>query len=82
MRLIRVANVENAILENVAINPGTSTRGLALHYNVSKTTVWRILKEQQLHPYHVQKNHCLQPQDYQRRQKFLQLVRRKNKAKP
>ncbi|CAH1366276.1 unnamed protein product, partial [Tenebrio molitor] len=51
----RVANIEEAVLNSVEVRPGCSTRRLALQLEVSHATIWRILKEQQLYPYHVRK---------------------------
>jgi hypothetical protein len=48
------------ILEAVEANRRTTTRRLALQVAVSHHVVWRTLKEQGLHPYHVQKVHTLQ----------------------
>jgi hypothetical protein len=59
-----VANMEEHILDAVAARPGTSTRRLALQQDVSYPTVRRILRVQQLYPYHVQQVQFLQPGDH------------------
>jgi hypothetical protein len=43
------------IFEAVEKKPETSTRRLALQVRVSHHAVWRTLKEQGFHPYHVRK---------------------------
>ncbi|KAJ4433751.1 hypothetical protein ANN_16063 [Periplaneta americana] len=45
--------VQEEILEAVNMTPSISTRRVALQVNVSHTTVWRLLKEYQLYPYHI-----------------------------
>ncbi|KAJ4426267.1 hypothetical protein ANN_27079 [Periplaneta americana] len=56
--------VQEAILEAVNMTPSISTRRVALQVNVPHTTVWRLLKEYQLHPYHFQRVQALSPADY------------------
>ncbi|KAJ4447989.1 hypothetical protein ANN_09999 [Periplaneta americana] len=46
--------VQEEILEAVNMTPSISTRRVALQVNVPHTTVWRLLKEYQLYPYHLQ----------------------------
>ncbi|GLV40842.1 hypothetical protein CBL_10017 [Carabus blaptoides fortunei] len=53
-RTIRTPRVEDEILEIVEENPEVSSRCLALQAGVSKDAAHRVLKEQLLHPYHVQ----------------------------
>jgi hypothetical protein len=56
----RVLSVEPQILE-VEANPGTSTQRLALQVGVSHHVVWRTLKEQGFHPYHVSRTKITSP---------------------
>ncbi|KAJ4437962.1 hypothetical protein ANN_13901 [Periplaneta americana] len=49
------AKVQEEILEAVNMTPSISTRRVALQVNVPYTTVWRLLKEYQLYPYHLQR---------------------------
>jgi hypothetical protein len=55
----------------------SSTRQLASQFQVSQFVVCRTLKEQGLHPYHVQRLQTLQPNDYIRRQEFCEWVLQK-----
>ncbi|KAJ4441953.1 hypothetical protein ANN_11817 [Periplaneta americana] len=45
--------VQEEIVEAVNMTPSISTRRVALQVNVPHTTVWRLLKEYQLYPYHI-----------------------------
>ncbi|KAJ4447711.1 hypothetical protein ANN_09719 [Periplaneta americana] len=56
--------VQEEILEAVNMTPSISTRRVALQVNVPHTTVWRLLKEYQLYPYHLQRVQALSPADY------------------
>ena len=47
-----------------SLPPCINTRNIAGRQNVDHQTVWRVLYEQQLHPYHLQKVEALQPQDF------------------
>ncbi|KAJ4446056.1 hypothetical protein ANN_12742 [Periplaneta americana] len=59
--------VQEEILEAVNM-----TRRVALQVNVPHTTVWRLLKEYQLYPYHLQHVQALSPADYPARVRFCQ----------
>jgi hypothetical protein len=65
----RVANrgrpeVEEDILNVVIETPGTSTRRVSTQVGVAHSTLWRVLREQQLYPYHLQRVQALSLQDY------------------
>ncbi|KAJ4430376.1 hypothetical protein ANN_22592 [Periplaneta americana] len=64
--------VQEEILEAVNMTPSISTRRVALQVNVPHTTVWRLLKEYQLYPYHLQRVQALSPADYPARVGFCQ----------
>ncbi|KAJ4430718.1 hypothetical protein ANN_19309 [Periplaneta americana] len=64
--------VQEEILEAVNMTPSISTRRVALQVNVPHTTVWRLLKEYQLYPYHLQRVQALSPADYPARFRFCQ----------
>ncbi|KAJ4436202.1 hypothetical protein ANN_18832 [Periplaneta americana] len=66
------AEVQEEILEAVNMTPSISTRRVALQVNVPHTTVWRLLKEYQLYPYHLQRVQALSPVDYPARVRFCQ----------
>ncbi|KAJ4452300.1 hypothetical protein ANN_03820 [Periplaneta americana] len=63
--------VQEEILEAVNMTP-ISTQRVALQVNVPHTTVWRLLKEYQLYPYHLQRVQALSPADYPARVRFCQ----------
>jgi hypothetical protein len=69
-RLCRTAELEELVLNEISDHPEKSTRELSLQFNVSQTSIWRILHEYQLHPYHIQQVHTLLPQDYAPRVAF------------
>ncbi|KAJ4446527.1 hypothetical protein ANN_13223 [Periplaneta americana] len=64
--------VQEKNLEAVNMTPSISTRMVALQVNVPHTTVWRLLKEYQLYPYHLQRVQALSPADYPARVRFCQ----------
>lgn len=61
-------DVEEVILDSVHTIPSISTRRLALHINIPHTTVWRLLREQQMYPYLA----ACAPADYPARVMFCQ----------
>ncbi|RZC38176.1 HTH Tnp Tc3 2 domain containing protein, partial [Asbolus verrucosus] len=63
---------EEEILREIENQPQLSTRRLANQVGVSRFVVWRTLKEQGLHPYHVQKVQALKPEDFPRRIYFCE----------
>ncbi|KAJ4431598.1 hypothetical protein ANN_20197 [Periplaneta americana] len=62
--------VQEEILEAVNMTPSISTRRVALQVNVRHATVWRLLKEYQLYPYHLQCVQALSPADYPAQVRF------------
>ncbi|KAJ4437429.1 hypothetical protein ANN_17573 [Periplaneta americana] len=64
--------VQEEILEAVNMTPSISTRRVALQVSVPHTTVWRLLKEYQLYPYHLQRVQALSPADYPARVRFYE----------
>ncbi|KAJ8944098.1 hypothetical protein NQ318_019436, partial [Aromia moschata] len=62
-------NVEN-ILNAVHDTPSTSTRRLSTQLSASKAIVHKVLKEQLLYPYHLQKVPELIAEDFPRRMQF------------
>lgn len=73
-RSVRTIQLEENVLEEISNHPEKSTRELGVQFRTSKDTIWNILKEQQLHPYHVQKVQALLPEDYPRRVEFCQTL--------
>ncbi|KAJ3666783.1 hypothetical protein Zmor_002214 [Zophobas morio] len=60
----RILQAEEQILKPVEREPDIITRRLAAEVRVSQFLVHRTLKEQGLHPYHVQKVQALEPADF------------------
>jgi hypothetical protein len=54
-RTARSLQQEQRILARVAANPGNYTRRISSEEGVHRSTVWRILHEVQLYPYHLQR---------------------------
>lgn len=70
-----VIEIEPEILDVVAEEPNISIRRLALRMGVSTFIVWRTLREQGLHPYHIQRVQALEPGDPPRRLAFCHWLR-------
>lgn len=66
----RTLDLEERVLAHIDENPQDSTRKMALSENVDHMTVWRILRSQQLYPYHVQRVQALSEIDYAPRRRF------------
>lgn len=71
-REVRTAALEEAVLNSIEESPRNSTRRIAQVLNVSSSTVFRILKEQLLYPYHIQRVQALSPRDFLPRLIFCQ----------
>lgn len=56
--------VEQNILDAVSNKPTNSVRKISVQFNISKTTVHKILEEQLLLPFHIQEVHTMTVQDY------------------
>lgn len=71
-------NMETAdrILEHVTDNPTTSVRKLSEQFHMSRTSVSRILQNNLLYPYHIQRVQALTPEDFQPRLQFCQTMLR------
>ena len=63
-REVQTVQLEEAVLELIEESPETSTRKIANILNVSNFTVFKILKEQQLYPFHIQRVQALLPRDF------------------
>lgn len=68
----RTPQAEEDVLNAVAFNPRASTRRIALAETLSQSTTWRILNDELLHPFHVQKVQGLLPADYHPRVNYCQ----------
>lgn len=61
---IRTVQLEQNVLDMIEEDPGSSTRKIANTLNVSHWTVWKILKDNMLYPYHIQRVQALLPADF------------------
>lgn len=73
-REVRTVEVEERILRRVENTPDISTRALGQELGIGHATVWRVLHEDFLYPYHVQRVQGLNDQDYAHRIAFSQLI--------
>ena len=71
-RTARTLQQEQRILAHVAANPGTSTRRISSAEDVQRSTVWGLLQEDRLSPYHLQRIQDLKLEDLPRRLRFCQ----------
>jgi transposase len=72
-RSTRTVDFEENVLDMVEENPSTSTRSGAIELHSNHVAVWRVLREQQLHPYRIQKVQALNNNDFPLRQQFCQI---------
>lgn len=63
-RTVRTVQLEENVLNMVEEDPSTSTRKISNELNVSSGTVWHILRENLLYPYHIQRVQALLPDDF------------------
>ncbi|KAJ8960253.1 hypothetical protein NQ318_003978 [Aromia moschata] len=78
-RFTRNVNVEERVLNRVWEDPTLSTRRLGMLDNISQSSVWRILYEQTLYPFHAVKVQELLPTDFQKRLKFCRSMLQKHR---
>lgn len=71
-RVLMTPELEEAILREVENNPSTSTRKLALQFNVCRHSIQSVLHADLLYPYHVQRVQALLPRDFPTRLGFCQ----------
>lgn len=69
-RTVSTTDLEEAVLNEIAEDPNLSSRILAFRHNVSQPTIWRILRRNNLYPYHIQRVKSLLPADYPPRLSF------------
>lgn len=77
-RTRQTIDAEEAILHQVEENPAASTRGISRATAVSRHVVWRTLRENLLHPYHIQRVQFLEETDFPRRMQFCQWLLRRH----
>jgi hypothetical protein len=66
--------MEVLVLRRIEEDPGTSVRSIAAAEGIGVLLVWRILHEQSLYPYHIQRVQVLTPPDHCARAVFCQLL--------
>lgn len=69
-RDVRTPALEEAVLNLIDEQADISTRKIALQLHVNHVTVFAILKEQLLYPYHIQRVQALLPRDFPNRLAF------------
>lgn len=69
-RNLRTPRFEEEVLHRCEENPRTSTRAIAHAMGTNHMSVWQVLHEQQLHPYHPQRVQAMGPADFAPRVEF------------
>lgn len=77
-RPVRTPEIEEQVLHEVENNQSTSTRKIAQRLEISHQTVWKILHDQQLYPFRLQKVQKLLPGDLPRRLDFCNWMLHQN----
>ena len=72
LRQMRTPAFEEEVLERVCNDPSTSTSAIAHAMDSNQYSVLRVLQEQNLHAYHIQKVLGLGPNDFAPRVFFSQ----------
>ncbi|KAB0790910.1 hypothetical protein PPYR_02710 [Photinus pyralis] len=78
----RNVEFEEQVLQEVEENPSTSTRAVSRVTGTNHVAVWRVMKEQLLYPYHIQKVQQLHPTDYGLRVEFCHFIARRRRGNP
>ncbi|GFU13547.1 transposase-like protein [Trichonephila clavipes] len=73
---------EEIVLDMVETTPSLSTRGIANEIVISYNSVWRILDDSALHPFHYQRVQSLKECDFAPRQAFSQWYLQERIANP
>ncbi|GBO27114.1 hypothetical protein AVEN_270407-1 [Araneus ventricosus] len=81
-RSVRMPQIVEDILQGVEDRLDISTREVSRALNVPHSIVWRVLRDEKLHPYHVQKVQALIPADYAPRVEFVRWFLRQLEAQP
>jgi hypothetical protein len=61
---------DEVVLDAVNDNPLSSTSRIASHTSLSQSSVWRVLRKNSLHPFHLQPVETQQPGDKERHLKY------------
>ncbi|GFW47259.1 uncharacterized protein TNCV_57121 [Trichonephila clavipes] len=81
-RTARTELNEEIVLDMVETTPSLSTRGIANEIGISYSSVWRILDDSALHPFHYQRVQSLKECDFAPRQAFSQWYLQQRIANP
>lgn len=81
-RFVRNPNLEELVINAIEDEPGASTRGIGQMFNVSKSTVHRIFKEDGLYPYHKTRVQTLSAGDFPLRVQFCEWLIRESDREP
>ncbi|GFX64463.1 uncharacterized protein TNCV_4043531 [Trichonephila clavipes] len=81
-RTARTELNEEIVLDMVETTPSLSTRGIATEIGISYSSVWRILDDSALHPFHYQRVQSLKECDFAPRQAFSQWYLQQRIANP
>ncbi|GFX65102.1 DUF4817 domain-containing protein [Trichonephila clavipes] len=81
-RTARTELNEEIVLDMVETTPSLSTRGIANEIGISYSSVWRILDDSALHPFHYQRVQSLKECDFAPRQAFSQCYLQQRIANP
>ncbi|GFY24861.1 transposase-like protein [Trichonephila clavipes] len=81
-RTARTELDEEIVLDMVETTPSLSTRGIANEIGISYSSVWRILDDSALHPFHYQRVQSVKECDFAPRQAFSQRYLQQRIANP
>lgn len=75
-------NREEEVIEEIRRDPTTSQRRIARRTGIPRSSIQRIIRANDLHPYHYQKVQALKPEDYPKRIAFCRAMLAKNREDP
>lgn len=73
---------DEEVLQEIENDPTTSARAIERRTGIPKSTVNRITRRYQYHPYHVQRVQALLPRDYAKRVQFCRRMLQKHREDP
>ena len=81
-RTVRTVQFEEGVLAAIRDSPSTSTRAIARPRHTHHTNVLRVLQEEGMHPFKLQKVHHILPTDFPLRAAFCQWYLQQTHANP
>ncbi|GFV74504.1 hypothetical protein TNCV_5129461 [Trichonephila clavipes] len=81
-RLTRTINIKEIVLQSFEDNSNSNIRDIGQQLGVCQSAVWRIVHEQGVHPYHMQRVQLLEPKDYSKLQEFCTMVHAERYLRP